>query len=258
MSRELRRRRGPIAAMAALGAILLAGAPAARAQDSTAMHHAAAMMTWRPTLFVLFDQLEYGPSGRGAPVNVDLVSWYGGARNRLWVVANSELATREREGEAELQLAYGRLVDPFFDAVMGLRVDTHWGDQDPDRVQLAVGFRGLAPYRFELAPTLFVSPEGDLSARLEAGFQLQFTQRLIGEPEGEWNWALQEVPRYGIRSGINDTELGFRLRYEFRREFAPYVGWSRSRRVGGSTNVGLPHGQPRAESRFVVGLRLWR
>ena len=243
--------------VAAAGALVAAAAAPAAAQ-MPGMPEMKEMMSWGRTLFVLFDQLEYSPAGEGRPVNVEAVAWYGGAYNRLWLRAQSEQATTEGEGEAEVQLLYGRLVDPFWDAVIGVRVDQHWGDEHLNRTQLAVGFIGLAPYRFELEPTLFVSHRGEISARLEAAYQFMLTQRLIAEPEFEVNAALQPVRRFDIARGLNDFELGLRVRYEFRREIAPYVGVSRSRRIGGSTNIAREHGEPIAESRFVAGVRLWR
>jgi copper resistance protein B len=213
-------------------------------------------MRWTNTLFLLFDQLEYGPGAPERPLNLEVKAWYGGAYRRLWMRAQSELATTRKQGEAEAQVLFGRLVDPFWDAVIGVRADQHWGDADRQRVQLVVGFLGLAPYRFELEPTLFVSHRGEVSARLEAAYPLLLTQRLIAEPEFEVNAALQAVPRYDVRRGVNDYEFGLRVRYEFRREFGPYVGWSRSRRIGGSASA--EHDEPTSESRFVAGIRLWR
>ena len=239
-------------------AALLAGGAGTAAAQMPGMPEMKQMMSWERTLFVLFDQLEYAPNGDGRPVNAEALVWYGGAFNRVWVRAQSELATSERQGEVEADVLYGRLVDPWWDAVVGLRVDQHWGNESFTRVLATVGLIGLAPYRFEFEPTLFVSHRGELSARLEASTQLLLTQRLVAEPEFEVNAALQDVPEYDVRSGLNDYEMGVRVRYEFRREFAPYVGWSRSRRVGGSTDLGTPHGDPASESRFVVGLRLWR
>ena len=218
------------------------------------------MMTWSPTLFILFDQLEYGPNALGRPANVEALAWYGGAYNRAWLRAQSELATTVFEGEVEVQALYGRLVDPFWDAVVGLRVDRRWGrpDDPHNRVLFAVGLIGLAPYRFELEPTLFVSERGEVSARLEAAYQILITQRLVAEPELELNAALQAVPQYDLTPGLNDYEIGIRVRYEFRRELAPYVGWSLSRRVGGSVAHVTGETDPRSESRFVAGLRIWR
>lgn len=246
-------------AVAAAAIMVAAGAAAARAQmpgmpGMSEKKH----MVWGNTLFVLFDQLEYAPGAAGRPVNLDALAWYGGAYNRLWVRTQSELATTERQGEFEADILYGRLVDPFWDAVFGVRLDRHWGNERFTRPLLAAGLIGLTPYRFEFEPTLFVSQRGDVSARLEAAYQILITQRLVAEPEFEINAALQAVPDFDVRSGVNDYETGVRLRYEFRREFAPYAGWSRSKRVGGSTDLPGVHGDPRAESRFVIGLRVWR
>lgn len=243
---------------AAATALLFAGAARGAGAQMPGMPEMKQMMRWEPTLFVLFDQLEHAPGAAGRPVNAELLSWYGGALNRVWVRAQSELATTERQGEVEADVLYGRLVDPWWDAVVGIRVDEHWGNENFTRVLATVGLIGLAPYRFEFEPTLFLSHKGELSARLEASTQILITQRLVAEPEFEVNAALQAVPQYDVRSGLNDYEMGLRLRYEFRREFAPYVGWSRSRRIGGSTDLADPHGDPKGESRFVFGLRLWR
>lgn len=218
------------------------------------MEHELGMMTWGRTLFVLFDVLEYSPSLPDRLANVEMLSWYGGSRKRVWLLADAEQNTKgNREGEAEVQLLYGRLADPYFDAVAGVRVDREWKGDGQTRAFLVLGLIGLAPYRFEFQPAVFVSSKGELSARLEASYQILVTQRLIAEPEIEVNAALQKVPESELRQGLNDYDLQFRLRYEFRREFAPYIGWSRLRTFGdGST------GSAGAQTRFVVGLRLWR
>lgn len=229
----------------------------AYAQQGTSGTHSDHLgMRWSNTAFVLFDQLEYAGAERERPINVDAMAWYGGAVNRAWLRAQSEFATRSSEGEAEVQLLAGRLIAPFWDAVAGLRVDQHWGDAHRTRTRLAVGLIGLAPYRFEFSPTVFVAGDGQVSFRVEAGTDWFLTQRLIAEPEFELNASLRAAPDFGInRSGVNDYEMGLRLRYELRRELAPYVGWSRSRRVSGSTAPGV---DTAPESRLVLGFRVWR
>ena len=100
---------------------------------------------------------------------------------------------------------------------------------------------------------MFVSARGDVSARLEAEYPLLITQRLVLEPAFGVNAALQAVPRYGVRSGFNDYETALRLRYEIKREFAPYVGWVNRRRVGdGAVDDAEGYG-----TRFTAGLRFW-
>jgi copper resistance protein B len=216
------------------------------------------MMTWEPTLFILADQLEVSPGEDGRPVGFDVLSWYGGSHQRLWVRAQGDIATTRHEGEAEAQVLYGRLVDPFWDAVIGVRADRGWGRTNPNRQYLALGLIGLTPFRFELSPTVFVSTKGELSARLEAAYALAITQRLMLEPEVELNASMQDVPAYGVTRGLNDYELGVRMRYEFRREFAPYVGLSRSRRSGDGAEAAAGLAKATARNQFVLGLRLWR
>lgn len=239
---------------------LLAGlAPPAGAQG-IGLAQLKEMMAWGTGSLILVDQLEYAPGGDGQPVSLDAIGWYGGAKNRLWFRAEGEqLTTRHRSGEAELQLSYGRLVTAYFDALAGVRVDRRWGETGSDgRALLAVGLVGLAPLRFEFSPSLFLSQDGDLSARLEAEYQLLITQRLVASPEIELNAALQSVPDWGVGTGLNDYELGLRLRYEFRREFAPYVGYQWFRRVGAAADFARGEGEAVSDGTFVAGLRVWR
>jgi copper resistance protein B len=72
------------------------------------------------------------------------------------------------------------------------------------------------------------------------------------------NVALQEVEDWGVGAGLNDVELGLRLRYEIRREFAPYVGVSWMNRFGGAADFAEAEGEETSEVLFVVGVRLWR
>jgi copper resistance protein B len=243
-----------VASAAAFAAALFTAA-SARAQMPgmpSMPHHD---MRWSNTLFVLVDQLEYAPGSDGRVIGLDASVWYGGSRTRAWLRAEGETATTEAEGEAEAQLLLGRLIDPFWDAVAGVRVDQGWGGDGNDRVQLAVGLIGLAPYRFELEPTLFVSHRGEVSARLEAAYTILVTQRLMAEPEIEINASLQDVPQYGLGRGVNDYEAGIRFRYEIRREFAPYVGWVRSWQAG---EGGVHGGGASTVTNFVAGFRFWR
>ncbi len=221
------------------------------------VHDAREMMKWGSETLILFDQLEYAPNAGERPVIVDAMGWVGGAYSRVWVKLQGEQSTRGRGGEADGELLYGRLVAPYWDAVAGVRVYRRWDEGNDTRVFLAVGIQGTAPYRFELSPMVFLSQDGDLSARLEAAYPLLITQRLIAEPELELNAALQDAPRYGVRSGLNDTEVGLRVRYELRRELAPYAGISRTWRPAGDADGALAGGTE-TETRIVAGLRVWR
>ena len=205
----------------------------------------------------LVDQLEVAPHRDGTPVNVDAMGWVGGDVNRLWVRAEGDLETERSAGAVQAEAFYGRLFSAFWDALVGLRVDRRWGDGAETRAHLAVGLEGVAPYRFELEPTLYVSQDGDVSAQLEAEYELLVTQRLVLQPRFEVQVAVQEVPELGVGSGLGDLELGARLRYELRRELAPYVGVAWHRRIGGTADLAREAGEYVSNVSIVAGLRIW-
>ncbi len=230
-----------------LVATLVVGAAAPPAQAQT--------MDDKLRTFVLFHKLEYVPEPDGRPIGLEATSWIGGDVNRAWLRAEGEQSTVHREGEMELEALYGRLISPFFDAVAGVRVDRAWGAGGKTRAHLAVGLQGLAPYQFEVEPTLYVSQEGEVSAGFAASYHVLFTQRLKLESELETSAALQDVPEWGVGSGLNDLGLGFRLRYEFHRKFAPYVGYDHHWTFGETADLAGEHASSGA---FVFGVRLWR
>jgi len=204
---------------------------------------------------VLIDRLEAGFSDDKDTRLWDAQGWWGGDYNKLWVKTEGEGEQGKTLESLELQALYSRTVAPFWDAQIGLRHD--FRPQDNERNYLAVGFQGLAPYRFELDNALFVSDEGDVTARIEAEYEVMFTQRLILQPRLELNAAAQSVKDAGIGSGVNNTEMGLRLRYEIRREFAPYIGVSWTRFYGDTADLKEAEGEDDSTVFLVFGIRAW-
>jgi copper resistance protein B len=216
------------------------------------------MMSWGSGSLVLVDELEYTVGTDGGPVGLESLCWYGSAVNRLWFRVEGEQRTTSTSGDGEVHLYYGRLVAPFWDALVGARVDGRWGVDGAARIHLAAGLVGLAPLRFELSPTLFVSHQGDVSFRVRSEYQILVTQRLVIQPAVEVNAAVQEVADWGVGRGLNDVELGLRLRYEIWRELAPYVGVLWLRRIGDTADLARNTGELVSETSLVLGLRFWR
>ena len=183
----------------------------------------------------------------------DVEAWYGGDINRFVLKAEGEGGLKEGVDEAEVQTLYSRAVGPYFDLQAGLRYDFEPGQ----RTYATLGFEGLAPYWFEVEGAAFLSDRGDLSARFEATYDLRLTQKLILQPHAEINLALQDVPEARTGSGVSDTELSLRLRYEIRRELAPYIGVSWQRKFGGSADFARAAGEGVSSTSLVVGLRGW-
>ena len=116
---------------------------------------------------------------------------------------------------------------------------------------------GTAPTWFELDTALFVSDEGDVSARFAGSYDFLVTQRLVAQPHIELNAAFDDATDYGIERGLTDLELGLRFRYEFRREIAPYVGVHWTRLIGATANRAEREGEDDSVVGFVAGLRFW-
>lgn len=201
------------------------------------------------------ERLEYRSNG-GDPVFLwDAQGWWGGDINKLWLKTEGEYDFRaDAFEEAETQALWSRAIGPFFDAQAGVRHDFAPGG---DRTFAVVGLQGLTPYLFEVDSALFVSGEGDVSARLEAEYELLLTQRLILQPRTELNFEFQDVPEYGLGSGLSTAEVGARLRYEVKREFAPYVGVSWERAVGDTADFARDAGEEPGSVSFVAGVRIW-
>lgn len=209
--------------------------------------------------FLLFDQLEYRVNEGTDTFHWDIQGWIGGDYNRIWVKTEGDQRLEDDHGgEAEVQLLYSRLITSYFDFQAGLRHDEIYGDgPEKSRTFGVVGIEGLGLYWFELELALFVSEDGDVSARFSGEYDLPITQRLVLQPRLETEVAVQEVEDFGVGEGFNDIELGLRLRYEIRREFAPYIGISWERKLGETADIAERVGDEVDNFAVVFGVRLW-
>lgn len=202
---------------------------------------------------VKIDQLEYRFQDGD-----DIVSWEGQGRigddkNKLTFKTEGEYVPKEEVFEgAEVQLLYQRLISDFFDAQIGVRHDIK---PNPSRTFGVIGVNGLAPQWFETDASFFVSNKGDASFRLEAEYEILLTQRLVLEPSAELNVAFSDDEPVGVGSGLSDVELGLRLRYEIKREFAPYIGINWERKVGKTADFARDEGEDPDVFSIVAGIR---
>ncbi|MGO4701242.1 copper resistance protein B [Dyella sp. 2RAB6] len=196
----------------------------------------------------LFDRLERTRGIGGDYATAwEAEGWWGSDTNRVWLRTEGERSAQGTQ-DARAEVLWGHAFSTFWDWQLGVRHDF---GQGPDRQWLAVGVQGLAPYWFETQATFYAGPQGRTALRLQSSYDLRFTQRLILAPELEVNFYGKDDPRRGIRSGLSEAEAGLRLRYEFSRRFAPYIGVNHTRRFG------EPTGLPRRETTWLAGIRLW-
>lgn len=201
---------------------------------------------------LLINQLEW-QGGDGNAQSWDIKGWVGGDIDRLWLRSEGERSAGRTES-AEVQALWGHAISPWWDLVGGVRQDFKPGDS---QTWAAFGLQGMALYNFEAEATLFVGQSGHTAARLEGDYDILLTNRLILQPTAELNFYAQNDPQRGIGSGLSESELGLRLRYEIRREFAPYVGVSWNRAYGQTAQYARDEDEDIHQLRWVVGVRLW-
>lgn len=183
----------------------------------------------------------------------DVQGYYGGPARRLWFKSEGEGHLGEAPGEAEVQLLYAHAIAPFFDLQAGVRQD--FGGRDT--AHAVIGVQGTAPYMVELDAALFLSHRGDLTARIEGELDQRITQALIVQPRAELSLSAQDVPELGIGAGLDRLALGVRLRYEIRRELAPYVGIEQNWAFGRSADFARAAGGDPSTAQLVAGVRFW-
>ena len=269
--------RAPAAILLSCGSVLLCGGPVlAQAQDATApgdtshvapappetlMHDMSRremtrMMEMNDAAALgklLVDQLEWRDGGGASGPAWDAQAWYGTDYNKLWLKTEGVRLGSTTE-DARAELLWDRVFSRWWSTQAGMRHDFGNG---PSRNWLALGVAGLAPYFFAIEATAYVSDAGRTAARFRAEYELLFTQRLILQPELEVNAYGKDDPERQVGAGFSDLQLGLRLRYEFRRELAPYLGVAWLRRLGKTADLVSASGQDPSVLQVVAGIRFW-
>jgi copper resistance protein B len=203
--------------------------------------------------FVLLDQFEWQNGAGFNGLSIDTRGWVGRDRDRLWFRAEGDGADG-RVKEAQTHLLYGRAISRYWDVVGGIRQDFRPG---PAQTQAAFGVQGLAPYAFDIAATAYIGASGRSHVRFEVEYELLLTNRLIAQPLFETEIFGKSDPERGVGAGLSTTDLGVRLRYEFKREFAPYVGITWKNSWGKTADFAKAAGEETGGARLVTGLRVW-
>ena len=208
-----------------------------------------------PDIFhkVMIDRLEIRHGDAGTPLVLEADAWVGSDLNKFWMKADVDSVDDDVE-EFELQALYSRAVAPYWDLQLGLRHDTR---PDDGRTWAVVGLQGLAPYFFETEAALFISGTGDTAMTLATEYEFPLTQQWVLSPELEINFHGQNDRATGTGSGLSDIQAGLRVRYEIRREFAPYIGINWNRKFGNTADFASEAGQETRSTQLVAGFRIW-
>ena len=202
---------------------------------------------------VLINQLE--ASSRHGQINssYDVDAWLGTDWNRLALKAEGEAADSILE-EARTELLWRKPVDTFWNTELGVRHDS---GKEKRRTWLALGIDGMSPYWIDLGGTLYLANQNRAAVRLEATYDWRITQRVFLQPTVEANLYSKNDAERDIGKGLSDLQAGLRLRYEVRRQFAPYIGVEATRHYGKTADMLRVKGESISNTVAVAGVRIW-
>ncbi|WP_457598716.1 copper resistance protein B, partial [Hydrogenimonas sp.] len=166
---------------------------------------------------LLMDRLEI-QTVSGTPLVWDLSAYVGRDLDKLYLY--SEGSRDSQESESRNELLYSRAVTPFWDLQGGVGYDR---SGNGNRTWGVVALQGLAPYFIDTRLAIRVG-EAVLGFTFDFEYEALITQRLILTPRIEIEGYSGDVPELEVGSGLSSIGAGVRLRYEFVREFAPYIG----------------------------------
>jgi copper resistance protein B len=234
------------------GALLAAGTVSAQNAPFYVGEHSHAGEN--PLVFLFMaEELEWQDTSPDGRLAWDVTAWAGRDNGRLMFRSEGS-RTRNDNDEIRTELLWWRPVGSWWNLVAGARHDTGRGD---GRSYGLIGLQGTAPYRFGVRADLFGGEGGQLGTRVEAEYRVLLTNRLIATPRIEAQAYAKDDDSTGVGSGIAEVEAGIRLRYEFRREFAPYVGVEWAGVLGDTADLARQNGEPVRDTRWVAGLRFW-
>ena len=213
----------------------------------------------RVYVFTFIEQLEYRVAADDEPAHLgwEAQGWVGRDFHKFWWKHEGEAVFEGTdEGESETDLLYSRLITPFWNLQAGIQYANEWDAVDyEDRWSAVAGIQGLAPYKFELDNALYLSEDGDVTFAFEGEYDLRITQRLVLQPLVAMGFAIQDIAERNLGTGMTSFKFDLRLRYEIKREFAPYVGIRYRTLAGKTEDIAEAAGEEADFVYFMAGLR---
>jgi copper resistance protein B len=249
-----RKRSATLRAAAGVASLALAGFAHGQGADASAPVGLPAhgMLEDPFNRLLLIDELETHEQGGSRELAWDGTFWAGYTFDKFLVRSEGEQRSGTTE-RAELELLWSHSVARWWDVDAGARADFEPG---PSETWAAFGVRGVAPYRVGLEATAYFGDGGRSAARREGEYELLITPRVMLQPQRALDGDGPADEARAVGPGLATAEVALRLRYEFRREVAPYVGLVRQRKFGATADRAHAAGEDADDTRLVAGVRL--
>jgi copper resistance protein B len=196
---------------------------------------------------IVIDNLEYQFNNEKI-VRWDTYAYIGYDLNKIYIYSEGEKADGA-SANSENQLVYSRAIYPYWDIQLGFDYDK---TENSNKTWGVVGIQGLAPYFFDTRIVILIGEDGNIGLRVDGEYNALITQKLILTPKIALSAYSKDAAQIDIGNGFSNLTLGARLRYEFIREFAPYIGVEWSKNFGSTNNIAQSN-----EVYATTGLRFW-
>ncbi|HIK68992.1 MAG TPA: copper resistance protein B [Pseudomonadales bacterium] len=180
----------------------------------------------------------------------DLDGWVGTDENKIRLKFKSEPNPSDKD-EAEFVAMFSHNISTFWDAQVGLRLDT----QPESLIYAVIGFEGLAPYFLETEAHLFISEQGDFNLTLRYEKDFPVTTKLIAKPYIEANGFAQDIVEQDIGSGLSNAEFGIQTRFEFSAAIALYADLKYDRKFGETKILAKNNGEEESTVTATLGFK---
>jgi copper resistance protein B len=204
-------------------------------------------------LYLMVDEFEIEDAGGDNELSWDIDLSVGGDLHKFWTKTRGKRSDAGAD-QSELQLLYSKAILPFWDLQAGFRRDF---DPSPDRDWAVLAIRGLAPSFFDVEAELFIAEGSQSGLRVKGEYELLINQRLVLAPELEIVSYSRNEPNRLIGSGLSEIEFALRLRYEVKREIAPYIGFSWQTLHGDTRDFARAAGRDGSDAVVSIGIRAW-
>ena len=202
---------------------------------------------------LMFDALEIGRNKEGTnTLTLEGDAWFGYDLHKLWLKTDLEMSGGKLD-EGELQALYSRGISAYWDVQAGVRKDF----KPVGREFAVLGLKGTAPYMLDVDTSIAVGRGGQINARFNAEYELMLTQKAFLAPELDLSFYSEDDEAVGVGSGLSQAKVGFKLGYEIKREFAPYIGVRWAKKFGNTADFARAEGEDVSDTQLVLGIEAW-